>query len=77
MKIYAVMTVARQIDGEYVFTIADKAYKSEDKADERAKNLRATYITEEGRMNPIKVTTETGEAICHCEVKAFPLELEE
>ena len=74
--VFAVITVARQIEGEYVFIKTEKAFRQASKADELLKKLKAQYSTPEGKIIPQKVQTPTGEAECFCEVGAFELELD-
>jgi hypothetical protein len=45
-KLYAVITVARQVEGEYVFIKTERAFKSAQKADVHLKTLRAQFVTE-------------------------------
>ena len=74
---FAVITVARQIDGEYVFVKTDKAYKSAKKADKALSKLKAEYIDEENRPIPQEISTPQGKAICHLEVGAFEIIIDE
>lgn len=74
--VFAVITVARQIDGEYVFIKTERAFRKASKADKLLKELKKMYATPEGTVKAVKVTTPTGEAECICEVGAFELELE-
>ncbi|MHA1948730.1 MAG: hypothetical protein ACW99G_03190 [Candidatus Thorarchaeota archaeon] len=75
-KIFAVITVARQIEGEYVFIKTEKAFTSASSADTLLKNLKAQYVTQDGKSKPQTITTSQGVADCHCEVGAFELEIE-
>lgn len=77
MSLYAVITVARQIDGEYVFIKTEKAFKSAKKADDLLRFLKKQYVDEEGKWKPQKVVTPQGEANCQCEVGVFEIEIEE
>lgn len=74
--IFAVITVARQIDGEYVFIKTEKAFKKASQADKLLQELKKMYATDSGAVKAVKVTTPNGEAECICEVGAFELELE-
>lgn len=76
-KLYAVITVARQVDGEYIFIKTEKAFESAKKADSLLKSLKNQYVTEEGKWKPQLISTPNGEATCQCEVGIFELELEE
>lgn len=75
-KVFAVITVARQLDGEYVFIKTEKAFSSAKKADELLKQLKSKYTTPEGKFNPQLIQTAHGEAVCQCEVGAFEIEVE-
>lgn len=75
MKIYAVITVARQVEGEYVFIKTEKAFKSAQQADSLLKTLKSQYVTEDGKWKPQMVSTAQGDAMCQCEVGVFELEV--
>lgn len=77
MNLYAVITVARQIDGEYVFIKTEKAFRSAEKADMLLKSLKNNYVTAEGKWKPQLISTQNGEAQCQCEVGIFELEVED
>jgi hypothetical protein len=77
MKVYAVITVARQVDGEYVFIKTEKAFSSAQKADDYLKKIKSNTVTPDGKWKPQKIETQNGEAICQCEVGVFELELED
>lgn len=76
-KIFAVITVARQIEGEYVFIKTERAFKSAKKADESLKALKAQYATPEGKWKPQQVSTPQGDAVCMCEAGVFEIEVDE
>jgi hypothetical protein len=76
-KIFAVITVSRQISGEYVFVRADKAFTKASKADAYVKQLAASLIGPDGKPITQAVTTPQGQAICHTEVGAFELSIED
>ena len=75
--IYAVITVARQIDGEYVFIKTEQAFKSAEKADLLLKSLKNQFVDKEGKWKPQVISTSNGEAKCQCEVGVFELEIDE
>lgn len=75
-KVFAVITIARQVDGEYVFVRTEKAFRQASKADEYLKKLKNDF-TQDGKAKPVNVSTPQGDAICMCEVGAFELELED
>lgn len=76
-KIYAVISVCRQVDGEYVFIKTDKAFESAQKADAALKVLKSQFVTEDGKWKPQVVSTGQGDATCQCEAGIFELELEQ
>lgn len=76
-KIFAVMIIARQIDGEYIFVRSEKAFWKAGQADKLMRKLKSEFTTEEGKVKPIKVMTPHGEAECFCEVGAFEVEIGE
>lgn len=43
MKVFAVISVARQVDGEYVVVKVEKAFKKASKADDYAKGVAKRY----------------------------------
>ena len=75
--IFAVITVARQVDGEYVFIKTEKGFKKASSADALLKKLKNDYVTPEGKFKPVEISTPQGSAICHCEVGAFELEVDD
>lgn len=77
MKIYAVITVARQIDGEYVFIKTEKGFLSAEKADKYLQKIKSELVTNEGKWKPQLISTPNGQAMCQSEVGVFELEIEE
>lgn len=75
-KFFAVITVGRQVDGEYVFIKTEKAFKSAQKADALLKSLKTQYATEDGKWKPQVISTSQGEATCQCEVGVFEIEVD-
>lgn len=69
MKIFAIISVARQCDGEFVIIKAEKAFKNASKADEYASGLAKRYAE--------AISTPSGLISCICERGVFELELEE
>lgn len=76
-KIFAAITVARQVEGEYVFIKTEKAFRSAKKADDMIKMLKAQYVTPEGRWKPQQVSTPQGEVVCMCEAGVFEIEVDD
>lgn len=75
-KIFAVITVARQVEGEYVFIKTEKAFKSAQKADALLKALKNQYTTPDGKWRPQQVSTPQGDAVCMCEVGVFEIDVD-
>lgn len=75
-KFYAVITVGRQVDGEYVFIKTEKAFKSAQKADAMLKALKGQFVTEDGKWKPQVISTSQGDATCQCEVGVFEIEVD-
>jgi hypothetical protein len=75
-KFYAVITVGRQVDGEYVFIKTEKAFRSAQKADTMLKSLKGQYVTEDGKWKPQIISTSQGDATCQCEVGVFEIEVD-
>lgn len=76
-KMFAVITVARQVEGEYVFIKTEKAFKSAKKADDMIVGLKSQYVTPDGRWKPQQVSTPQGDAVCMCEAGVFEIEVDE
>lgn len=76
-KIYATISVCRQVDGEYIFIKTDKAFKSAQKADALLKSLKSQFVTEDGKWKPQVVSTAQGDATCQCEAGIFELEFDD
>jgi hypothetical protein len=77
-KIFCVITVARQIEGEFCFVRTEKAFKEAHKADELAKKLNEQDFTApDGKRRAINLSTPQGSAECVCIAGAFEMELVE
>jgi len=69
MKVFAVLSVARQVEGEYVVVKIEKAFLQASKADEYAKSLARAYTE--------SIPTATGPIQCVCERGVFEVDVEE
>lgn len=69
MKVFAIISVARQVDGEFVIVKAEKAFKQASKADEYAKGLAKRYAE--------SIPTPSGSIACICERGVFELDVDE
>lgn len=76
-EIHVVITVARQVEGEYVFIKTEKAFFSPKKADDLLRELKKKYSTEDGKWKPQLISTANGEANCQCEVGIFSVQIED
>lgn len=69
MKVFAVVSVARQVDGEYIAVKPEKAFLQASKADEYSKGLSKKYAE--------SVATPVGVIQCVCERGVIELDVEE
>jgi hypothetical protein len=76
MKIYAVITVARQINGDIVFIKTEKGFQQAGKADELVKKLNNDFKAGD-KFKPMKFSSEYGEVECFCTAGGFEIEVEE
>ena len=75
MTVFAVITIARQVQGEYIFVKTEKAFKSAGKADAYLQKLKKQFTTLDGKVKLVKIATPQGDAECFCEVGAFEIEV--
>jgi len=75
MKIYVVFTIARMIQGEWIFVKTERAFEKEEAANDLMHVLKAQY-TKDGKAVPITIQAEQGEVSCFCEIGAAEVELE-
>ena len=76
-KVFVVMVVARQVEGEYCFIRGEKAFLSNEKAEAYKNSIKSNYVTPEGKVKIIMLTTPNGSAQCFCEVGIFEFDIEE
>lgn len=69
MKVFAVMSIARQINGEYVVVRAEKAFLKASEADDFSKGLSKQFKE--------NITTPMGIVECICERGVFEFEVQE
>lgn len=69
MKVFAVVSVARQVDGEYCVVKVEKAFKKASKADEYANSLARRYTE--------SIPTPSGPMACVCERGVFEIDVDE
>lgn len=69
MKIFCIISVARQVDGEFVIVKTEKAFKQASKAEEYANALSKRYTE--------SILTVSGPIACVCERGIFEIEVED
>jgi hypothetical protein len=69
MNIFAILSVARQVQGEYVCIKAEKAFLTATKAEEHANKLSKQFAE--------TISTPVGPIECVCERGVFELDVEE
>ena len=68
-KVFCIISVARQVDGEYVVVKIEKAFTQASKADEYAKGLAVRYAE--------SISTPSGIIACVCERGVFEIDVDE
>jgi len=76
MKVFVVMSLARQHLGDYCFLRAEKAFSDPAKAEGCLKTLKDSFTDSSGRYKTISLSTPNGDAECYCEAGLFELEVE-
>lgn len=70
MKAFALISVARQVDGEYVIVKVEKAFSTREKADQVARDLAYRYHE--------NIPMPDGTSLsCVCERGVFEIDIEE
>jgi hypothetical protein len=78
MKIFAVMNIARQVEGELVLVTSVQAFKNAGAADQLVQKLnKENFQTPEGKYKLKKIETDQGPVDCFCTAGAFEIELED
>ena len=75
-KIFCVLTVARQIEGEWYCFRSEKAFTDSAKADEHAKQLNNKFVQMDGKRMAVKISTEYGDIACSCLASVYEMDLE-
>ena len=76
MKIFAVIIVARQCNGEYIVIKTDKGYTQASKADARLQEIKQSFVNS-GGQKPVRISTPNGDIDCMCEAGAFEIDVED
>jgi hypothetical protein len=74
--VYCVLTVARQIEGDWYCFRSEKAFTDPVKAEEYAKKLNHNFIQPDGKRMAIKIATQYGDIACSCLASVYEMELE-
>ncbi|MEI8270379.1 MAG: hypothetical protein WCG45_03335 [bacterium] len=69
MKLFSIISVARQVDGEFVVIKIEKTVKTASKADEYVKKLSVKYTE--------NIDTPSGPVSCVCERGIFEIEVDD
>jgi hypothetical protein len=69
MKVFAIVSIARQVQGEYCLVKVEKGFKKASKADEYSKGLVKRYAE--------TIQTPSGPIACVCERGVFEIEVDE
>ena len=77
MTIHAIISICRQVDGEYIFVRAEKGFKDEAKAALFLSKKRSELMSLDGKQKTFKISTPSGEAECMMEMGVFELEIDE
>lgn len=76
MKINVVTSIARQIDGEYVFIKVEKAFTQSDKANLFMNSMKNSLLNN-GKNKSVTLTVDNQQIECLIEIGLFEVELEE
>lgn len=76
-EFYVVISVARQIQGEYVFVVTEYLTNNLSKAQQKLNDLKMKYVDLNGQPKPQEITTPQGSAQCMCEAGIHIIELQE
>lgn len=77
MKVFLVITVARQVNGEMVLVKTEKGFTKASQADALSKKIAAENRTKEGKLNLVQIDTPQGSIPCYRETGVFEIEIEE
>lgn len=76
MKISVITSIARQIDGEYVFIKVEKAFTQSDKANLFMNSMKNSLLNN-GKNKSVTLTVDNQQIECLIEIGLFEVELEE
>lgn len=77
MKVFTVIMVGRQVEGDYICIRSEKAFKTAEKAEELVKKYKEDFVTKDGKPKRIRISTNMGDVDCFCEIGVFEIDLEE
>ena len=77
MKVFAVISIGRQVFGDFVLIRTDKAFFTANKAEEYLQQKKKEYVATDGKAKAILMKTDNGDVECICQVGVFEIEVEE
>lgn len=77
MKIHAIVTVGRQVEGEFVCIRTEKAFKQASQAEEYFNKIKGDFQSPEGKLKVVRISSGGNNIDCYCEVGIFEIEVEE
>lgn len=76
MKLYVINSIARQIDGEYIFIKTEKVFTKSDKAEVFMNSMKNSLL-DNGKSKSVTLTVDNQQIECLIEIGLFEAELEE
>ena len=76
MKVYFVMMLCRQVQGEYIFLRAEKAFSEAAPCEAHLQKMKRDLVNSDGSPKIVRLSTPNGQADCICEVGPFELDIE-
>lgn len=77
MKAFLVISVARQLLGDYIFVRSNKAFIKASAAENYMNELKKDLIGPDGQPKKIRLNTPNGDIECIAEVAIHEIEIEE
>lgn len=74
-NVFVIITVARQIDGDFVLVKAESLHQDRKVADAKFAQLKKDHSKEDGGNKPVKITTPHGNIDCYCEATIFEIDV--
>lgn len=77
MKAFLVISVGRQIGGDFVLIRTEKAFSSSKKAEDFCLQKKQEFVTKDGKPKSFLLSTGNTNVECMCEAGMFEIEIEE